>query len=381
MARGRSLTALALLVASVAAWSEPPAGSPSNADTLRALRARIAGIQQSLNTLADERSGVQRELAEIERLYGETAKTLDEAEQQTKAQEQRLAIIRRQREHQHTLVEEQRQTLGKQLRSAYLNVRQGPVKLLLNQEDLTETGRMLAYLDYLNRSRMQRLAQLQNDVERLNRIELGQQQDHLLLQQLRQRKVQERTELSEIREKRSEILVNLEQKYSLQSRELTALQSDAQNLQKLVASLGEVGEEFPVARDANQAFASLRGHLPWPTRGKVLRRYGDPRGAGKWDSLLIAGREGAPVRAVSAGRVAFADWMQGYGFLAIIDHGDGYLSLYGFNQRLNKQVGEWVEGGEIIATVGNSGGQQQPALYFGVRQKAKPQNPIEWLSS
>jgi len=129
------------------------------------------------------------------------------------------------------------------------------------------------------------------------------------------------------------------------------------------------------------SFASLKGKLPWPTDGRVLRNYGTPRVSDKmrWQGLLIGGNEGSPVRAVHHGRIVFSDYLRGQGLLLIIDHGAGYLTLYAHNQALYKELGEWVEAGELVAALGNSGGQQTAALYFELRHNGEPTNPKRWF--
>jgi septal ring factor EnvC (AmiA/AmiB activator) len=155
-------------------------------------------------------------------------------------------------------------------------------------------------------------------------------------------------------------------------------------LDSLATAPGELSEidDSGLSSDGaeHQPFAKLRGRLNWPSRGKLITRYGSARKVGKlkWQGVNISAPEGTEVRAISHGRVAFSDWLRGFGLLTIIDHGDGYMSLYGGNQSLFKEVGDWVEAGEAIASVGNSGGRQDSALYFEIRHNGKPSNPLKW---
>jgi septal ring factor EnvC (AmiA/AmiB activator) len=151
-------------------------------------------------------------------------------------------------------------------------------------------------------------------------------------------------------------------------------------LAELVVQLTELTAGFPV--DTEKPFGTLKGTLAWPVQGRVAGDYGQPRGGGpvKWSGVLLEASAGAPVRAVYHGRVAFADWLPGLGLLLIVDHGGGYMSLYGHNEALLKEPGDWVEPGETIAQVGDTGGQSRPALYFEIRQNGEPINPRPWIA-
>jgi septal ring factor EnvC (AmiA/AmiB activator) len=185
------------------------------------------------------------------------------------------------------------------------------------------------------------------------------------------------------RERRGRVLVSLETESKNRSRELARLKDQQGGLEKLVRELRRALEridKFPT--DSKDAFAKLRGKLAWPVAGKLLASFGQNRAGGvKWDGVLVSGSQGAAVRAVYHGRVVYADWLSGLGLLTIIDHGDGYLSLYGHNERLYKEVGERVTAGDTIATVGDSGGRSTPALYFEIRKAGRPVDPRPWFKN
>lgn len=373
------MTPIRRLAASILAACCAAEGVAAKAPTTaEALRARIAAVRESLGSLENQRDSVDAELAEIERLYGETARTLGRWQQEAETQEQRLQTIRRQRERLQTEVQNHREALANQLRTAYTASHQGLLKLLLDQDDPEHTARALAYHDYLNRVRLRELRAIQEEASALGTIEEELLEGYDLLNRLQERKQSERDKLADIRESRRQILARLDADVREQARQLAA---DEQALSRLVSSVQQAAREFPIERYSGVAFRELRGRLPWPTRGKVVRRFGDRRAGGRWDSIVIGAAEGSAVRAVGAGRVVFADWMPGYGFLCIVDHGEGYFTLYGFNQSLHKQVGDPVAAGDVLATVGNSGGQRRAGLYFGVREYAKPIDPLNWLAS
>jgi septal ring factor EnvC (AmiA/AmiB activator) len=182
-------------------------------------------------------------------------------------------------------------------------------------------------------------------------------------------------------QQRGQVVANISAKIKTRDDEIRRLQRQAGSLEKLLADLRKALDNVPVARQA--PFEGLRGKLPWPVQqGKVLARFGQPRAGGslKWQGMLLGTERGARVRVPFAGRVAYADWLPGMGLMVVVDHGKGYLSLYGHNEELFKQVGEAVSAGDVISAVGDSGGASQPALYFEVRRGRDPVNPETWLA-
>ena len=276
----------------------------------------------------------------------------------------------------------QRRGLSEQLRTAYAIGQQQQVKMLLNQQDPSEMGRIMVYFDYLNRARERRISEFLNSIAEKQRVEdalnatLAEYQDTL-----NTRKKQKKTLFSQ-RLKRNELLARLEQKISNQEKNLTELESSRHRIENLLMSLGELLADIPQSPSDARPFKQQKGKLPWPASGPFLATYGETRNQGglKWNGVLISAKHGTPVRAVSHGRIAFADWLQGVGFITIIDHGDGYMSLYGHNETLVKQAGDWVDSGEVIATSGDSGGQPMPGIYFEIRSRGKPVNPGSWCS-
>ena len=174
------------------------------------------------------------------------------------------------------------------------------------------------------------------------------------------------------------MLASLEAQSHTRAQNLERLKSEQAGLEKLLRELRAAMARFPV--EGNDAFTRLRGQLNWPVSGQLVARFGDARAGGvRWDGVLVATERGTPVRAVCAGRVIYADWLPGLGLLAIVDHGDGYLSLYGHNDRLLKAAGETVAAGDTIAAAGDSGGSSRPELYFEIRKAGKPVDPRPWF--
>ena len=191
------------------------------------------------------------------------------------------------------------------------------------------------------------------------------------------------SELKAESRKRETIIANLDRQLKKQGTHLSQLEENARNLSQLIESLADILTEAPTPSVPHKKFAQMKGKLAWPVKGKVQKLFGRPKPPSnlRWQGVVIQAPMGNNVRAVSHGRIAFADWLRGMGNLIIIDHGNGYLSLYGHNQSLYKEAGEWVEAGDIIASIGNSGGQKKPGLYFEIRKKGKPQNPSRWCKT
>jgi len=260
---------------------------------------------------------------------------------------------------------------------------QEPVKLLLNQRDPGQTGRVLVYYQYFGRARASQIAAIDAHLADLARLdaELAAEEERLAALEARQKG--ELTRLTDARERRGRALVSLDTESKNRAKELERLREQQGGLEKLVRELRRALERAPkFPTDSKDAFAKLRGRLTWPVAGRLAASYGQTRAGGvKWDGMLLTGVQGSPVRAVYHGRVVYADWLSGLGLLIIVDHGDGYLSLYGHNERLYKDVGERVTAGDTIATLGDSGGRPRPELYFEIRKGGRPVDPRPWFKT
>ncbi|MGH8220007.1 MAG: murein hydrolase activator EnvC family protein [Steroidobacteraceae bacterium] len=264
------------------------------------------------------------------------------------------------------------------MRAAYLIGRSEPLKLLLNQDDPARAGRMLAYYGYFGRARAGEIAQVEADVQRLDALDRKLAGEDERLAALEVERHDELGQLEQSSAARRTALASLKAESRTSTARLERLQRERSGLEDLLRGLKRAMQAQAPA--AHGAFAHLRGRLSWPVSGHLEARFGQMRaGALKWDGELIDTQRGAQVRAVSDGRVIFADWLPGLGLLIIVDHGDGYLSLYGHNERLYEGVGTVVKAGEPIATAGDSGGSPRPALYFEIRKAGRPIDPRPWF--
>ncbi len=273
-----------------------------------------------------------------------------------------------------------RAALAQQLRTAYLTGRHEPWRLLLDQKDPARAGRMFVYYSYFGEARARQIGLIETDVQQIAQLDTElEAQDHKLAELEKQQRAQI-ADLERARTQRSTVLSSLTDLSNTHAQALERLKSQQEGLEKLLRELRRAIEKYPI--DNNDAFARLRGKLAWPVGGKLVARFGEQRAGGvRWDGVLVATDRGAPVRAIYGGRVIYADWLPGLGLLTIVDHGEGYMSLYGHNERLYKAVGERVNAGDPLGSAGDSGGSNRPELYFEIRKGGKPVDPRQWFKA
>jgi septal ring factor EnvC (AmiA/AmiB activator) len=373
--------ALALVFPLMAVADDP---NPAKAEAeLKAVRSQIEKVKAEMERDAGRRDQLTKELEESEKTVGAARGALEKLRRERTTHTARRTELANEKRAEEAALAKDREALAGQLRAASMIGRQEPIKLLLNQQDPGQTGRVLVYYQYFGRARASQIAAIDAHLAEIDTLdaELAAEEERLLALEEQQRG--EVAKLTSARERRGKALVTLEAESKNRAKELERLKDQQGGLEKLVRELRRALEridKFPT--DSKDAFARLRGKLAWPVAGRLVASYGQVRAGGmKWDGVLLAGAQGTPVRAVYHGRVVYADWLSGLGLLTIIDHGDGYLSLYGHNERLYKEVGERVTAGETIATVGDSGGRSSPALYFEIRKAGKPVDPRPWFKS
>jgi septal ring factor EnvC (AmiA/AmiB activator) len=327
-----------------------------------------------------ERDRLTRELRTAELSVGRLRDMLSDLRRERAEGAARRAALNSEKRTREAQLDQNRDALAGQLRAAYLIGRQEPLKLLLNQQDPARAGRMFVYYSYFGHARAGQIHLIADDVERLSQLESELEAEDEKLAELEKRQRAQLNELEQARARRGAVLANLEARSHSRTQNLERLRSQQAVLEKLLRELRAAMERFPV--EGNDAFTRLRGKLAWPVSGHLVARFGDARAGGvRWDGVLVATERGAPVKAVCQGRVIYADWLPGLGLLAIVDHGDGYLSLYGHNERLYKAAGEPVAAGDTIAAAGDSGGSPRPELYFEIRKGGKPVDPRPWFKA
>jgi septal ring factor EnvC (AmiA/AmiB activator) len=347
---------------------------------LEAVRARISELKDSMAKRAARRDRIAGELRQAETGIAATREHLQELERRKRKSEQELERLDTRIEASEQELGEQTGQLAQQVRSAWMSGRRERLELMLNQHDPATLGRMLVYYRYLSeyrRAAIEAVTARLNELAELRRS-AGEEQDRLA--ELAAARYEELAKLAAAQERREELLASLKAKLAEEGAEVDRLAAQERDLERLIAELTSILSDYPITSEA--PFSELQGRLTWPVAGTLVHDFGEPRanGAVKWHGVVLAAPRGREVRAVYHGRVAFADWLDGLGLLVIVDHGGGYLTLYGYNETTLKRAGDWVAPGDVIATVGSSGGQAEPALYFEIRRDAKPVDPHAWFT-
>lgn len=346
---------------------------------VRAQIHELAAAQQDTNA---KRNDALTALRDQELKIAATAKQLRVLDGQIKDRQNKLDDLLKRRAVLDDRLEDQRDALAALLRSAYAMGRGEELKLLLAQDKAADIARMLAYYRYFEHARLGEIDALMKNLDALVTVQNDIETQTAALRKSRADQAEQAGRMDAERAARKRALDQLDATLKDQKSRLAALGRDEKALTDLIAKLQDIFADIPQNLVGAEPFAALRGKLRWPLRGRIAEKFGAGTGGGTASQgVLIAARDGSEVHAVSHGRVAFADWLRGYGLLLIVDHGDGYLSLYGYNETLLKDVGDWVDAGTVIATSGDSGGRPTPGLYFELRYKGKAIDPMAWLQT
>ena len=385
----------------------------------------IAELKKQLSKIQQEKTSAEQALKKTETEIGELEKQVDDLQQQEKKTEQELDLLDKQKKKLHSSRLDQQKLIAIQARAAYQAGQQEPLRLLLNQQQPEKFSRNLTYYQYIGKARQQQINQFNETIRQITNIsaQITEQQNNLAEQRASLLSKQE--SLKTLRKQRQQKVASLSQQQRKETQSLNTRQADQAALNKVLQTIeATLARQAQEAREAERkrqrliaeqqrqqaeqlldkqpqpatgkqpqspmvstaithnggSFSTVRGKLPWPVNGRLIAHFGSARGdtRSKWDGVLISSQAGTQVRAIHPGRVVFADWLRGAGLLVIVDHGDGYLSLYGHNQSILSRPGDMVQTGQAISTVGNTGGQDQAALYFAIRQKGKPADPTQW---
>lgn len=371
------LVTLLLTAAPSHAWQnstqETAAETQARIDAIaRELERRQAAMQQR----ARELSATERQVQKLDEQIGDVASKLAELAAELQQTQKRIDDLQRQQQQLRDEQKQQQKWLAKQVDMAYRIGDHDLLKLLLNQEDPAELERLHGYYGYFNRARLEKLAALketQTQLEQISEQVLDEQQALARQQQAQQ---QQRERLEEQKREQQKLVRQLHQEQRQDQSRVAQLEQDQREMEEVLAAIIAALRDEPQLEGLTQ----LKGKMSWPTQGNVQRLFGRSRSGGvKWKGILIDAAEGSSVKAIADGRVIYANWMRGFGLLLVLDHGEGYMSLYGHNQTILPNVGEVVRRGEEIARVGQSGGRESPALYFEIRVKGDPVNPTQWI--
>lgn len=412
-----ALSALALILAMIGA-APLAAQNPKDAERkLQKLRTELKGVAQERRTLEGQRGQASRQLREADEKVARTGRVLAETETALQRETRALQEAQQRRSELQAGLQQQRQELASLLRAAYRIGNNAPLKLLLSQDRVADANRTLAYHRYLQRERARRIGALTADLTELESLEAQIAERRQALEGTRQQQKQQAASLAADRRTRAETVASLDERYKDRSEREKALGQDAKALETLLANLRaaaaraeaerraaarRAAAEKAAAEKAERAAAASGtkppprpgktppavasapapkvGGLGWPLSGNLLARYGGKLPDGRTSSgVLISAPAGSTVTAVADGTVVFSDWMTGYGMILIVDHGNGYMSLYAHNDTLLRDAGGTVKKGDAVAKVGNSGGQGVTALYFELRRNGQPVDPSSWL--
>ncbi|WP_455376200.1 murein hydrolase activator EnvC family protein [Kaarinaea lacus] len=353
-------------------------------EKLTELKTRIQELQAELKADNQQKDNAVYLLQLAEKEVANARKKLRQTENEYNTSQQKLVSLNQEKKQLRHQMATNRDYLTNQIRAAYSIGKQEYVKLLLNQEDPASVARMMVYYQYFNQSRANQLQRIDKRLTRLKTISSEIETQSEKLNALKLAALNEQEILKSHRNKRSSVVANLSVTLKKKNNLLNSLLRDEQHLKKLLQEIETQINDVQLELSPPREFKQLKGQLGWPTTGTITARFGSTRknsGNLKWKGVVIRTEAGNTVKSVAYGRVVFADWLRGFGMLIIIDHGDGYMSLYGHNEQLHKNIGDWVQANETIATSGHTGGQMATSLYFEIRHKGKPQDPVKWCKS
>jgi len=366
----------------------------SQQEELENLRKRIAAVQQNMDKTSESKNEAADALRESERAISTSNRKLAEIAARQHASEQKIRKLQGQQLKLSTNMAEQQTLLGKLLYQQYLGGNQEYLKLLLNSQDPNQIARNLQYYQYIARNRAAWLATLRKNLAALNTLSISTREQRDELATLRTEQAAQKATLLKEQHSRQRVLGKISLQLRQQRREIIRMQHDESRLSQLVNQLTKMlaqpasnslfrNDKLPDSRFDGRPFDQLKGKLTLPVKGELTNRFGTPRPGSTldWKGLFLRTSDGQPVKAIAAGRVVFADWLRGFGNLIIIDHGEGYMSLYGNNETLYKQVGDLLRGGDTIAAAGNTGGNEDFGLYFELRHESKPLDPMRWMAA
>ena len=344
------------------------------------LQQEIERLKQSIDANEGSKSEYVNQLKDIELSIGKLSRQIHDIGVQISNKRSELEKLRQMRLQNQQKLGLEIKYLEEQVYTAFTLGKQEKIKLLFSQQDPKKLQRNLVYYQYFSNARVGLIEEVNHQIDEIIQTEDSIQAIQAALMDDQQMLNQQKAVLVQSQQKREHIVSNLDRQLQQQGNQLSRLEEEAKQLQRLIDSIHDIFDTSPQEVMPHQPFAKLKGKLAWPVEGKLRRLFGrrKPLSNLPWQGVIIEAPSGRYVHAVSHGRIAFADWLRGFGNLIIIDHGDAYLSLYGHNESLYRSAGEWVETGDVIGSTGNSGGQEKTGLYFEIRRNGRPQNPTGW---
>ncbi len=347
---------------------------------LKQVRSKIDSIRKSIQAEAERRDSLAASVRKADMEVQSARQRLSTVREQWQAAQARLKDLEQERAATRAKIDAEREALSGQLRVAYMNGQQEQLKLMLNQQDPSRLGRLMVWYAYFGRARADQLTAINEHLAHLELLSEKIAAEAAQLEQLEKQQSQQVNALASARDQRKTTLAEVQSRIRSRNDELAKARREAQALEKLVEQLRRAIQEFPDLGDS--PFAKVRGKLPWPVKGPLLAKFGQLRSGGplKWHGIVIGTERGAQVRAPYPGRVVYADWLPGLGLLLVLDHGGGFMSLYGHNEQLYRRVGDRVSPGDLLSAVGDASGFGKPGLYLEIRKGRDPLDPLPWLT-
>lgn len=372
---------LALLVSSLPYPSLAQHDEEETREKLQELEADIKNITEEMSDASSRQTELQQQLRQAEVELGTLQRQISENQQALQSGAKELVALQEKEAELAQARDKQQARIAQELKTAWQMGRQGEIKILLNQENPHTVARSLGYYRYFFKARNTLLEQYRATLRELAELQQRIDSTQADLAARGETLKQQLTELTAAQANRKLAMEELNASISNISAELKQKEQDRKQLEEVLRAIEEAVVELELPSNF-ASFQSAKSRMPWPVDGKPSNQFDRPRNDGKmrWQGVTIPAKEGTTVKAIHHGRVVYADWLRGSGLLLIVDHGDGYMSLYAHNESLLREVGEWVTAGTPISTVGNSGGEEQAALYFEIRHNGKPTNPANWCT-
>lgn len=404
---------IARLIASsalVALFAFPALAAPADErrDELRQLREQIRQLEQDIARSEEARGDAADDLAQSEKAISSAQRRLHEIARERRAVEEEIRRLQAEQLELESRISERRKQLGDTVYRLYVEGGQAGARRLLGGGDPNQLARDSYYLEQIALQRAQMIEEARQALDSLHQVMAEAEQRRVELGKLEHERGTEQQRLADERGKHRAALDAAAGKLRAQRKEMQSLQSDAQRMEKLIKGLERIAKSRPPAKppqvakptgpasepvtgradsvassaDAGNSISNLKGRLRWPIKGELTGRFGTPRGESgmPWKGVFIRATQGTEVHAVADGRVAYADWLRGFGNLIIVDHGGEYLSIYGSNDALLRTPGEHVRAGDVIATVGATGGAEESGLYFELRYRGQAVDPAKWMA-
>ena len=356
------------------------ANESNHKEKLKDIQNRLENVNAEIEKSKDQVKEFQSELKKNELMAAKISEQLENIQNNILKKKDNLERLKIKKKDSQKIIDIEKKILISQIKTMYKIGKYDYVKLLLNQQNVSEITRAIAYYDYDNYARSKRIKKLKNTLIDIEKIQLTILDQTSRLESLNTTHKSKLDKFNKYRGDRLKFITEINKHIDRQGVELLLLKENEHELVKLLNKLNVHKKNKTDTLKKGFSFSSKKGELIWPINGKLLKKYGEKKKKTglKWRGVLIESVQGSHVSAVSQGKIVFADWFRNFGLLIIIDHENDYLSLYGHNQRLLKSIGDFVQTGEKIATVGDSGGQKNSALYFEIRKGKKTLNPSLW---